>query len=122
MSKTILIIEDEKALQDVFTLVLTYKGYTVYVADNGLEGLKQLKATKPDLILLDLFMPIMDGKEFLRNVDITDYPATKFVVYTNVSDGDMEVEMLGLGAHKVVLKSSLTPQDLTDLVAKLTSE
>lgn len=120
MNTSILIIEDEKVLQDVYKLVLSTKGYTVYTASNGAEGIGQLAAAKPNLVLLDLFMPIMDGKEFLRNIDTNDYPSTKIVVYTNLSDSRTEAEMLSLGAHKCVLKSSMAPQDLIRLVEEMT--
>lgn len=120
MSKTILIIEDEIILQDVYKLVLSVKGYEVYTANNGLEGLQKLKETKPDMVLLDLFMPVMDGKEFMRNFDTKDYPKTKIVVYTNHSDSETEAELLGLGASKYILKSSMAPRDLLAMVAEVT--
>lgn len=121
MSKSILIVEDEKILQDVYKLVLTTKGYDVHTANNGLEGIKQLKTLAPAMVLLDLFMPVMDGREFLRNIDTNDYPTTKIVVYTNLSDSETEAEMLGLGAHKFVLKSSMAPKDLVSLVEEMTN-
>lgn len=116
---SILIVEDETTLQDVYKLVLSSQGYTVSTANNGAEGLVQLKKTMPDLVLLDVFMPVMDGKEFLRNVDSHDYPNTKIIVYTNLSDSKTEAEMLELGADKFILKSSMTPEDLLKLVAQL---
>ncbi|MBA3758109.1 response regulator [Candidatus Saccharibacteria bacterium] len=119
MSKSILsilIVEDEKVLQDVYQIILSSKGYEVHTANNGLEGLKRLKALRPDMVLLDIFMPVMDGKEFMRKVDLDDYPNTKIVVYSNLLDSKIEAEMLGLGAHSFVLKSSLAPQDLVALV------
>lgn len=121
MSKVILIVEDEKVLQNVYKLILSSRGYEVYTADNGLEGLKQLKATAPDMVLLDIFMPVMDGKEFLRNVDLGDYPKTKFVVYSNLSDTEAQEEMLDLGAERFVLKSSTAPDDLIRLAQEVLS-
>jgi CheY-like chemotaxis protein len=120
MSKSVLIVEDEIVLQDVYKLVLSSQGYAIYVASNGLEGLQQLKARQPDMVLLDLFMPVLDGKGFLQNIDVADYPRTKFVVYTNLSDRDTETEMIKLGAHKFILKSSMAPQDLIGLAAEIT--
>jgi CheY-like chemotaxis protein len=114
----ILIVEDEIVLQDVYKLVLSSHGYEVTTANNGAEGLAQLKKVVPDLVLLDVFMPVMDGKEFLRNFDLNDYPHTKIVVYSNLSDSKTEAEMRELGAHDFILKSSMTPQDLIDLVTK----
>ncbi len=55
--KTVLIVEDEQVLQDVYKLVLTSGGYTLHTASNGVEGLEKIKQVKPDLVLLDIFMP-----------------------------------------------------------------
>jgi CheY-like chemotaxis protein len=121
MTKKILIVEDEIILQDVYKILLSSQGYEVFTANNGAEGIKQLKDTHPDMVLLDLFMPVMDGKDFLKNTDLTDFPNTKIVVYTNLSDSIVETEMLELGAHKFILKASMGPQDLIDLVGETTN-
>ena len=115
---TVLIIEDEIILQDVYKLVLTTHGHTVYTANNGRDGIRQLKLYLPQVVLIDIFMPIMDGKEFLRNVDTSEYPDTKFIVYSNLTDDTVQQEMIGLGADKVILKSTMTPLDLIDLVSQ----
>lgn len=60
----------------------------------------------------------LDGKEFLRNVDTADYPHTKFIVYSNLTDDTVQQEMIGLGADKVILKSTMTPKDLIELVSE----
>lgn len=117
-AKKILIVEDEIVLQDVYKLILKTGGYDVHTANNGAEGLKKLVAVKPDLLLLDIFMPVMDGKELLRNVDKDDYPELCVIVYSNLHDKATEQEMLGLGADEFILKSSLTPNDLLDLVGQ----
>lgn len=115
--KTILIIEDEQILQDVYKLVLETTGYIVHTADNGVEGLEKIKKVHPDLVLLDIFMPLMDGKEFLRNIDTGQYPSTTIIVYTNMFDKATQQEMMNLGADDFVLKSSMGPDDLIRLVA-----
>lgn len=118
LKKVVLVVEDEIVLQDVYKLILTAGGYDVHTASNGVEGLRKIKAVKPDVVLLDLFMPQMDGKDLLRNIDLSDYPNTRVIVYSNLSDKTTETEVLGLGAHDFVLKSSMTPNDLLDLVKK----
>ncbi len=120
--KKILIVEDEVVLQDVYNLVLTAKGYEVTISSNGAEGLKALTVIKPDLILLDMFMPLMDGREFLNNYDRASYPDVKIIVYTNLSDSKTENDMLSLGADKFILKSSMTPADLIKLVSETLGE
>lgn len=112
----ILIVEDEALLQDVYELVLTRHGHNVRVAANGEEGLNVLEEEIPELILLDIFMPVMDGKEFLRRFDRQRFPDTKVVVYTNLSDDATKRAMFRLGADKFVLKASMSPDDLIKLV------
>lgn len=113
----LLLVEDEQILRDVYELVLSKYGHQVMTCENGLDGLRVLAKFKPDLVLLDIFMPIMDGREFLRNFDRSAYPSTKIIVYTNLSDSKTEAEMIELGADKFILKSSLTPDALAALVA-----
>ena len=114
----VLIVEDETVLQDVYKLILSSGGYQVHTASDGVEGLRKIKAVKPDIVLLDIFMPRMDGKDLLRNIDLSDYPHMKVIMYSNLSDKATESEVRGLGAHDFVLKSSMTPNDLLDLVKK----
>ncbi|ADO68434.1 response regulator [Stigmatella aurantiaca] len=66
--KRLLIVDDEAAIIEALQELLTDEGYDVATAFNGAEGLKQLHAAKPDLLLLDLMMPVMDGRELLRRV------------------------------------------------------
>ena len=61
MSKTILIIEDEKAIQNIIKAFLEDAGYTTVLADDGLEGIEQVHKCSPDLVLLDLMLPKIDG-------------------------------------------------------------
>lgn len=124
MSKptSVLIVEDEKVLRDVYELIITSHGCTVYTAQNGIEGLKQLKKHKPDIMLLDIFMPAMDGREVLRNIAKADYPNTKIVVCSNMSDNKLTQEVLDNGADRFVLKSNLGPDELKSLIDELTSE
>lgn len=121
MSNTtsVLIVEDEKALRDVYELIITSLGCRVYTASNGIEGLEQLKKHKPDIMLLDIYMPVMDGQEVLRNLNKTDFPNVKIVVCSNMSDSKVIQEVLDNGADKFVLKSSIGPTELKSLIHDL---
>jgi two-component system sensor histidine kinase/response regulator len=66
MTKKILIIEDEKDIQDSLKTILELSDYAVAVADNGEEGMQKTAEVKPDLILCDVMMPVMDGFQFLK--------------------------------------------------------
>lgn len=116
---TILVVEDEPHLREVCGIVLRTEGYRVVEAVNGMEGLVALRAHKIDLVLLDLYMPVMDGKEFLYNFDKEKFPDTKIIVYSNASEKDIETQMRSMGADEVVLKSSLAPRELLAVVARV---
>jgi DNA-binding response OmpR family regulator len=84
MKKKILLVEDEESLRLLYEEELKAEGYEVVTAGNGKEALRQLEGIKPDLIILDIVMPVMDGMETLgqimgkkRNIPIiihTSYP------------------------------------------------
>lgn len=116
----ILIIEDEPLLQDAYRHVLAYKGYDVALAANGIEGLQQLDTFKPDLILLDVLMPRLDGFGFLSQSDVKrKYPHVKIVACTNLSDQLTADQMVAYGADRQVLKSDLSPKQLVALIEEL---
>ncbi|MDR7009896.1 response regulator [Paraburkholderia strydomiana] len=66
--KTILVIDDERSIVTAWKRILQVEGYRVATASNGLEGLVAAKQVKPDLIITDRSMPIMDGVEFCRHL------------------------------------------------------
>lgn len=117
---TVLVVEDEAMLREAYQHVLSYKGYKVHVAANGVEGLKQLRKVKPDIVLLDVLMPQLDGIGFLKQANIKqDYPKTKVVACTNLSDSETREQMLSLGADRQVLKADLSPAQLMALIEEL---
>lgn len=118
-AKKILIIEDEILLQEAYAHILRLKGYSVAVASDGIVGLEQLKNTKPDLVLLDILMPRMDGLEFLQNAHAKErFPNTKIIAFSNLSKTGKIDKMLKLGACEHILKSGVSPSQLLDLVAR----
>ncbi|MCK5178736.1 MAG: response regulator [Candidatus Omnitrophica bacterium] len=66
MPQKILIVDDDKGIVEVIKTALTKKGYEVFTAGDGNEGIEMVKKSSPDLILLDVVMPAMNGYEFLR--------------------------------------------------------
>lgn len=114
----VMIVEDELVLQEIYELILTSEGHDVTVANNGVEAMAALEKSRPELILLDIFMPQMDGRQFLRKFDRAAYPQTRIIAYTNLSDGKTKAEMLALGADRYVVKSSMTPVQLAAMVQK----
>jgi DNA-binding response OmpR family regulator len=64
----VLVLDDDNALQRLLRLTLTSEGFEVITASNGLEGLEKVDREPPDVILLDLEMPVMDGRTFFREL------------------------------------------------------
>ncbi|HEX8762510.1 MAG TPA: response regulator [Candidatus Saccharimonadales bacterium] len=120
--KRILIIEDEKPLRDAFAYLLESEGFTVYLAENGRVGLKRLRQHKPDLILLDMLMPVMDGMSFLKEADLPGaYPQIKTLMLSNLSDAITFDDAHEYGVTSSVLKADLSPAQLVAVIKKVLS-
>ena len=102
MSKTILVVDDEPRLVSLIESYLTQEGYRVARAANGKEALAVARAAKPDLIVLDLMMPEMDGYEFMRLH--RQEASTPIIVLTARVDEDEKVIGLELGADDYMTK------------------
>ena len=102
MSKTIMIVDDEKRLVSLVESYLTQEGYRVVSANNGVEALPVASREKPDLIILDIMMPEMDGYEFMReHHKVQDTP---IILLTARVDDDERVIGLELGADDYITK------------------
>jgi CheY-like chemotaxis protein len=117
--KTILIVEDEEILRAAYVSILNHEGYNVLEAANGDAALKIVQKTKPDLILLDILMPVMDGYEFLQQSKLSEHPEVKVLAFSNLSDQEKLQKILGDGASRHVLKSSLSPKQLVKTIKDL---
>ena len=121
MKKTILIIEDElpmlKALSDKFTL----EGFEILEAKDGAEGLETAISKKPDLIILDIFMPVMDGKAMFEKLRQDAWGKTvPVIILTNLNPDDKTLDQLMKnGPSYYFIKSKWK---LEELVAKVKSE
>ena len=102
MSKTILVVDDEKRLVDLVEQYLAQEGYRVVTANNGKEALEVARQSQPDLIVLDLMMPEMDGYEFMR-VRRAENNTPIIMLTARVEDED-KIIGLELGADDYVTK------------------
>lgn len=116
----ILVIEDDKVLNKAYQLILEQEGHTVSTAFDGDEGLAAAAKRKPDIILLDLLMPHMNGIEFLRKYDVVKRHKDVYVIILSNIGSDKEVaEGLRLGAYKYIVKAHATPKQLSVMVNHL---
>ena len=108
----VLIIEDNETLNEAYKLILEKDGHEVTTAFNGEEGLEKLKDLSPDLILLDMLMPKMDGLEFLRHFKPENFPKTTIIILSNLNEDEQVEEARKLGAHRYILKANTSPREL----------
>jgi DNA-binding NtrC family response regulator len=113
----ILVVEDDHDLNDAYQLILRRERHNVEAVYNGEQALTKLQTFIPDLILLDLLMPVKSGVDFLKEYDIRfKHPEVKVVVFTNLENSPEINEAFGLGAYKCVIKSWTAPQGLVKVV------
>lgn len=118
MSK-VLIVEDEKSLRDALVTKFEAEGFDVVSAENGEVGLNLALNESPDIVLLDIIMPVMDGVTMLGKLRDDDRGKNiKVIILTNLSDGDKMATSIDEGSREYLIKSDWT---LTDLVEKVRS-
>ena len=112
----ILVVEDDEPLNEAYKIILEKAGYDVRSALNGQEALVAVKEAEPDIILLDLRMPVLDGVGFLTEYIPKNHPDTAIVVFSNYdSHADID-KAYELGIDRYVLKARAAPKDLLALV------
>lgn len=113
----ILIIEDEKPLQDALTDKFTREGFSTYGAGDGEEGLQVAEHIKPDLILLDIVMPKMDGMSMLKVLRETEWgKEIPVILLTNLSDFNNVATAMESQAFDFLVKSNWTVDSVVEKV------
>jgi DNA-binding response OmpR family regulator len=120
-SRKILIVEDDEYLRNLYKEILTAENYTVMTAENGQVGLDTITSQRPDLVLLDLMMPVMDGKTMLHRVRaMPEFEKLPIIVLTNAGDMNSMHETKVLGnANDFLIKANVTPEDIVNRVKSL---
>lgn len=113
----VLIVEDERELNEAYQIILKQHDFEVRAAYDGNEALNILETFEPDVILLDLRMPVMGGIEFLTVYASHQQGArAKIIVFSNLDTQSEIDEAFALGADKYMLKAWASPNELVQLV------
>lgn len=113
----IAIIEDDQAISQMYRFKFEAEGYQVETAENGQLGLELINSMQPDIILLDLMMPVMTGDVALEKLRATPLGKNlKVIILTNMGEQEIPQKVRDLGVAAVVLKADMTPRQVADLV------
>ena len=113
MAVSVLIVEDDKNIQELLQLYLEKEGYAVTVADDGAQGLAKYRAIKPDLVLLDVMMPVMDGWAVCKSIRADG--DTPVIMLTAKSQTDDKITGLKAGADDYITK----PFEMREVLARI---
>ena len=118
MAKTkILIVEDDKSIRDLYSIKLNNSGFEVFAAEDGGKGLAMARKELPDIILLDVMMPVMNGFEVLKKLR-KDKPTAEIpvIILSNFGEIDQMTEGFVEGATDYLIKAEHTPSDVVEIV------
>lgn len=119
-SHKILIVEDEPELMNIFSSILKSVGFIVEVARDGKTALEKIKVLKPDLIILDLVIPELDGYEVLARIKKSkDTKNIPVYVWSNLTQKDEIAKANQLGADGYLIKSDYTPSRFAEKVKEI---
>ena len=118
-SKSVLIVDDEESLATVLSRKFTDEGITAYTANNGRVGLEMALEKHPDIILLDIMMPEMDGFDVMRHLQEDEWGKTvPIILLTNSSSIDTVAKAVSSGMSEFSVKTDMR---LDDVVRKVKS-
>ncbi len=118
--KKILIIEDEELILKALSEGFNRRGFDIVKAEDGKRGLDLVESEQPDLVLLDLILPVMSGQELLEQMKqkglVEKIPV---IILTNVSDGVTLKKCMSLGAKDYVIKANFSFEDMERAIKKV---
>lgn len=114
----ILIAEDDAVLREVYMKKFTINGYNIRTAENGEEAIAEIQKKEPDILILDINMPILDGFGVLERYpkNVRKFPV---IMLTNFGDDKNKARGLELGADDYFIKSEMTIRKLLEMVETL---
>jgi CheY-like chemotaxis protein len=115
--KTVCLVEDEPSIQETYGLKLRESGYRVLAATDGAQGLEVISREKPDLALVDINMPVMNGLELLEKMaEDEELAKIPVIILTNYDTQDIADQASKYPTHFFLVKAFYTPQKVADVV------
>lgn len=113
----IAIIEDDPVIAQMYLMKFEADNFEVQAADNGKDGIQLVRQFSPDIILLDIQMPEMDGPEALAEIRSQDWGRdVPVIILTNLGEEEAPKNLRALGIHSYIVKADLTPRQVVERV------
>lgn len=113
----IAIIEDDSVISQMYRMKFEADGFEVQVANNGKDGVALVQEFTPDMVLLDMQMPIMNGDEALKNIRSEEWGKTvPVMILTNLGEEEAPKDIRSLGIESYIVKADLTPRQVVERV------
>lgn len=117
VQRKIMIVDDDKNMYEMYELKFKKEWFDVMVCVNGLDALSKVSEFKPDVILLDVMMPQMDGFETLRAIkELTTTIKSKIIMFSNINTKKDIEKWYELGADEYIVKANCTPKEIVSIV------
>jgi DNA-binding response OmpR family regulator len=111
------IVEDDQAISMMYRIKFEAEGFTVETAANGKLGLELIESIKPDIVLLDLMMPEMNGDEMLTELRKKSWGKDiKVIILTNSGEEQAPTSLKELGIRRYIVKAEMTPRQVAEMV------
>lgn len=118
----VLVIDDDPFILDMYSVKLREAGFSVDTAENGETGMEKFKKESPDVVLLDIVMPNLDGFTILETLrKEKSSPQTKIILLTNLGQKEDVERGNRLGADDYIIKAHFTPSEVVEKVKKILS-
>lgn len=113
----IAIIEDDSVISQMYRMKFEADGFEVQIANNGKDGIALVEQFVPDMVLLDMQMPIMNGDEALKNIRSEEWGKTvPVMILTNLGEEEAPKDIRSLGIESYIVKADLTPRQVVERV------
>lgn len=113
----IAIIEDDSVISQMYRMKFEADGFEVQIANNGKDGVALVEQFSPDMVLLDMQMPVMNGDEALKNIRQAEWgKSVPVMILTNLGEEEAPKDIRSLGIESYIVKADLTPRQVVERV------